>query len=122
MTRIGSTAGAGVCARRGLFHTPVWADAGYLSAELEYGYARTRAHRALAVVREFLDALISLPFGRDEAVRYGIIRDELEPSGHPIGDRDTMIAATALANGCVVVTDNVRHFSRVEGLQVENGT
>jgi len=38
----------------------------------------------------------------------------------PIGERDLMIAAIAIANGCRVVTDHLREFRRVPGLLVEN--
>jgi tRNA(fMet)-specific endonuclease VapC len=51
---------------------------------------------------------------------YGEIRSDLEKRGTPIGSLDTMIAAHARALGAVLVTNNVREFSRVEGLQVEN--
>jgi tRNA(fMet)-specific endonuclease VapC len=45
---------------------------------------------------------------------------KLEGAGIKIGDRDTLIAAQVLALGAVLVTRNVREFSRVEGLVVEN--
>jgi tRNA(fMet)-specific endonuclease VapC len=51
---------------------------------------------------------------------YGEIRSDLEKHGIPIGSLDTMIAAHARALGAVLVTNNVREFSRVEGLRVEN--
>ncbi len=51
---------------------------------------------------------------------YGEIRSDLEKRGTPIGSLDTMIAAHARALGAVLVTNNVREFSRVEGLRVEN--
>ncbi|MFM8910174.1 MAG: type II toxin-antitoxin system VapC family toxin [Gemmatimonadota bacterium] len=39
--------------------------------------------------------------------------------GQPIGERDLIIAATALAHGCDVATGNLREFTRVPGLRVE---
>jgi tRNA(fMet)-specific endonuclease VapC len=51
---------------------------------------------------------------------YGEIRAELERMGQPIGANDYWIAAQGRAHGAVVVTDNVREFSRVTGLVVEN--
>ncbi len=61
-----------------------------------------------------------LPFDHAAGEIYGKIRVELERSGTMIGEPDTRIAAIALANDLTVVTGNVRHFSRVPGLQVEN--
>jgi tRNA(fMet)-specific endonuclease VapC len=51
---------------------------------------------------------------------YGDIRASLERVGTPIGGNDLLIAAHALASDCILVTDNEREFSRVEGLVVEN--
>jgi len=52
--------------------------------------------------------------------KYGEIRWQLEQKGMKIGDMDTFIAATALEEGLIVVTGNTEHFSRIEGLKVEN--
>ena len=54
----------------------------------------------------------------DEA--YSKLRAELESARTPIGANDMLIAAHALASGCVLVTDNGREFSRIIGLKVEN--
>ncbi len=59
-------------------------------------------------------------FGQEGAEQYGRIRADLERKGIPIGPLDTMIAGHALALGCTIVTNNVRVFSRVTGLDVEN--
>jgi len=40
--------------------------------------------------------------------------------GTPIGSNDLQIAAIALANNLILVTHNVREFSRVQGLQIED--
>lgn len=42
----------------------------------------------------------------------------LSHSGRNIGDNDIWIAATALAHGLPLVSRNVRHFSRVPGLNL----
>ena len=52
--------------------------------------------------------------------QYGEIRWQLESKGLKIGDIDTFIAATALEEELIVVTGNTEHFSRIEGLKVEN--
>jgi tRNA(fMet)-specific endonuclease VapC len=51
---------------------------------------------------------------------YARLRVQLESAGQPIGPNDLLIASQALAYDLIVVTNNVREFSRVEGLQVEN--
>ena len=51
---------------------------------------------------------------------YAVLRSQLEEDGTPIGDADLWMAAQALHDGSVMVTDNVRELGRVPGLQVEN--
>jgi tRNA(fMet)-specific endonuclease VapC len=54
------------------------------------------------------------------SIEYGIIRNDLEALGTPIGPMDTLIAAHAKSLGYILVTNNEREFNRVKGLQVEN--
>jgi len=50
--------------------------------------------------------------------KYADIRRTLRPSNSLIGDVDTLIAATALEYGFIVVTANQNHFQKVRGLNV----
>lgn len=61
-----------------------------------------------------------VPFDRPAAEIHGRIRHAVRK--HPIGERDLLIAAIALANDLVVVTHNVKEYSRVNGLEVEDWT
>jgi len=45
---------------------------------------------------------------------------DLYKHGELIADADILIAASALANGCGIVTNNEAHFRRIVGLRVEN--
>lgn len=54
------------------------------------------------------------------AVRSGDISADLHKRGLPIGSEDCLIGATALVHDLVLVTRNIKHFERIEGLQVEN--
>ena len=64
--------------------------------------------------------MTTVPFGRPEAAAAARVRADLEAEGRPIGPYDVLIAGTALAQGAVLVTRNVREFNRVRGLAVEN--
>ena len=46
--------------------------------------------------------------------------ESLDGKGKRIDDADVLIAATALTYGCPLVTANVRHFSRFDGLELLN--
>ena len=54
------------------------------------------------------------------AEHYGHVRATLAQQGLPIGNNDLWLAAHALAEGWTLVTNNLREFSRVPGLRVEN--
>ena len=81
------------------------------SERVEYNRERlATVVKALALVP--LDAAVSRAYAR--------IRANLEWKGTPIGANDLWIAAQAMALDATLVTDNVREFSRVDGLIVEN--
>ena len=90
-------------------------------AELEYGvqHSSNPARNEQALLR-FLVPLTILPFGTVEAAEYGSVRHLLLEKGTPIGPMDMLIAAHAKAEDLILVTNNVREFERVPGLQVEN--
>ena len=51
------------------------------------------------------------------------IRDQLLRTGQPIGELDMMIAAHSLSAGAVLVTNNLRHYERIDApLILENWT
>lgn len=51
---------------------------------------------------------------------FGQIKANLEERGCRIADADIIIAATALESGITLVTGNLKHFSRVDGIKLEN--
>ncbi len=69
-------------------------------------------------VSEVLAGLDILEFGEDAARIYGYIQATLRRAGRPAGDMDTLIAATAIANGMPVMTRNAKHFDSMPGLVV----
>lgn len=89
-------------------------------AELRFGVLKGRAP---AVAGEWLDQFLAiqeiLAFDVMAARHHASVRLALAQAGTPIGERDLVIAATALAHGLVVATGNVREFGRVPGLGVE---
>jgi tRNA(fMet)-specific endonuclease VapC len=60
-----------------------------------------------------------LPWTMEVAWHYGEIYRALAAQGQLIGANDMWIAATALAHGFGVVTNNQAEFNRVPGLAVE---
>lgn len=89
-------------------------------AELRFGALNGRnPGAAIAAVEAFLSSPITvLPFDRAAARHHAELRYTLR--AQRIGERDFVIASVALAHGLTLATGNVREFTRVPGLAVEN--
>jgi tRNA(fMet)-specific endonuclease VapC len=74
----------------------------------------------LEVIEGFAARLSVLDFDRNAAVHSGQIIAALELRGEKIGAYDSQIAGHARSQGLIIVTNNIREFSRVDGLRLEN--
>jgi tRNA(fMet)-specific endonuclease VapC len=89
--------------------------------ELYHGaYRSKRRLENLEKVRGLLASLDVLSLDDGSCVNAGQIRAVLEFRGSKIGDADSLIAGVALRNNQKIITRNIEHFSRVQGLQVES--
>lgn len=61
-----------------------------------------------------------LPFDESAAIQSAKIRSHLERKGKAIGPYDTLIAGHAVSIDATLVTANIREFSRVPKIKVEN--
>ena len=90
-------------------------------AELRYGAdcstGRDANHRA---IDDFVSGVTVLPVDASIARVFGEIKADLRRQGKLIEDFDLLLAATALANGLTLVTNNVAHFERVAKLPLSN--
>lgn len=91
-----------------------------VACELRYGAHKRGSARLTAQLEAVLQVLAVAPFESPADTAYAAIRADLERAGLPIGANDLLIAAHALALDSVLVTDNTREFSRIEGLRCEN--
>ena len=71
-------------------------------------------------LNDFLRGLTILDI--DEAICkiFGKERGRLRAAGRSIGDFDLLIGATALHHDLTLLTNNRRHFERIEGLRIES--
>lgn len=91
-------------------------------AEMRYGQIGKKSSPKHAVlVDEFIHRIDGiLPWDQqavDETVR---LKQYLAAAGTPIGENDAAIAGHATASGCILVTNNMREFSRAPTLVVED--
>lgn len=92
-------------------------------AELEFGIQKSefKEKNKVALI-EFLTIFNILSFSDKDAESYGIIRADLERKGNVIGSIDMLLAAQAIANNYIFVTNNTKEFKRIKALKIENWT
>ncbi len=96
----------------------LWLSA-IVAAELRFGAAKLASPRFAAAVEAWLVGFEVRPWPLEATHHYAQIRAALERRGTPVGNMDLMIAAHAMAEDSVVITNNAREFHRVPGLAVE---
>jgi len=89
--------------------------------ELRVGIEKSEApQKRVSELFDFTSQVEVLPFGIAEAEYAAVIRANLEKKGTPIGPYDILIAATALSKNSTLITHNIKEFSRVENLIIED--
>jgi tRNA(fMet)-specific endonuclease VapC len=88
--------------------------------ELYKGAYRSQAReRHLSNIEQrILPSVTVLPYDLGCAKVFGEVRASLEETGTILPDADIQIAATAIYHGLELVTDNLRHFQRIEKLRI----
>jgi tRNA(fMet)-specific endonuclease VapC len=90
--------------------------------ELEYGTLKIASLERRKILARMLDGLRDIPFDRAAARETAILRMDLERRGLVIGPMDLLIAGTALSRGAILATNNIREFSRIETLRLDDWT
>lgn len=96
----------------------LWLSA-VVAAELRFGAARLASPRFSAAVEAWLAGFDVRPWPVEATHHYAQIRAALERADQPVGAMDLLIAAHAMAEDSVILTNNAREFHRVPGLAVE---
>lgn len=91
-----------------------------VACELRFGARKKNAPLLTARIDSLLQAMEVLPLDADVDRVYAEVRTMLEAAGRPSGANDLLIAAHALNEGCILVTNNMSEFAHVTGLVVEN--
>ena len=91
------------------------------ASELAFGAQKsTRKKRNIEVLDSLFEILEILPYDHKAIPHYARIRQYLEASGKIIGELDMLIAAHAISLDLVLVTNNIKEFSRIAELKLEN--
>lgn len=91
-------------------------------AELKYGVEKSsNPEKNRQVVNELIDSFKQLPINGALNV-YAKEKARLKKNGKLVDDFDLLIGATAIQNKMVLVTNNEKHFERLQNIKVENWT
>jgi tRNA(fMet)-specific endonuclease VapC len=89
--------------------------------ELVYGAKKSaRVDKNLAVVRRVAELFPIIDVTPAIMDTFGDLKAGLQKRGKPLDDMDLLIAATAMNYGLVLVTNNLKHFKRIKGLDLVN--
>ena len=89
-------------------------------AELRFGAETRRSRKLHRLISTFVETVEVVSFDQSAAGRFATVAAALARRGEPIGTFDALMAAHALSLGLTFVTNNIRHFRRVMGLETEN--
>jgi tRNA(fMet)-specific endonuclease VapC len=90
-------------------------------AELCFGaYNSKKVEENLKRIELFKKNLTILSDSEESAKQFGKIKANLKSKGKIIEDFDILIASIAFVNHCVLITNNVEHFKRIDDLQIQN--
>ena len=89
-------------------------------AELQYGAMKRNSLIITQKVQAFCNLVQCIGWNAEAAIVYAQLRNELETQGNLIGSMDMMIAASAIVENDILVTNNTAHFSRIHNLKLAN--
>ena len=74
----------------------------------------------MAKIKTLENSLEVIPLGQEIVENIGKQKTQLERAGTPLDDFDLALGCCALAHNLILVTNNVKHFRKMEGLKVTN--
>lgn len=88
--------------------------------ELIYGaYNSSKINQNLKVIEPFLNSFKVLEFTKISSLIFAKEKARLKKNGNIIADMDLMIASIAIENDCTLISNNIKHFDRVQNLELE---
>lgn len=101
-------------------HFPDVCISAITAAELQYGAQKRKSQLLTRNVNAYCNLVPICEWTREAAETYAEMRVELEKHGTPVGSMDMLIAASAIAEGAILITNNIAHFLKIGKLRVEN--
>jgi len=89
-------------------------------AELMYGLKKRDNKKYLPKVEMIFDNIKIYDFDKKAATIFSTLKSDMQTKGIVVADMDLMIASIALANGEKLISNNLKHFSKIKNLELEN--
>ncbi len=89
-------------------------------SELIFGLKKRDNKTLLPKVELMFNNIKIYNFDKNSARVFGILKALLSNKGAIIADMDLMIASIAITNNKILVSNNLKHFEKIEGLVVES--
>ena len=88
--------------------------------ELMYGaYNSARVEQNLKIIEPFLESFQVLEFDKISSVIFAKEKAKLKKQGNIIADMDLMIASITMGKSFTLLTNNTKHFQRIQDLKIE---
>jgi len=89
-------------------------------AEVLYGLEISPKYNKLyPFVKDLLNSFLHLDFNKKSAEIFAKIKSNLKKKGNLLADADLMISSICLENNCSLITNNIKHFSRIKALSLK---
>ena len=88
-------------------------------SELIYGLTKKDSKRYLPKVELIFENIKLYSFDKKSARIFGILKAQMQKEGIVVADMDLMIASITLTYDEVLISNNIKHFSKVKGLRIE---
>ena len=89
-------------------------------SELIYGLKKRDNKKYLPKVELIFENIKLYSFDKKSAKIFGILKATMQKRGIVVADMDLMIASIAIAYEEPLISNNLKHFSKIEGLDVES--
>ena len=85
-----------------------------------YGLKKRDNKKYLPKVEMIFDNIKIYDFDKKSATIFSTLKSDMQTKGIVVADMDLMIASIALANGEKLISNNLKHFSKIKNLELEN--
>jgi tRNA(fMet)-specific endonuclease VapC len=90
-------------------------------AEMEFGIENSlKPQENRIALLKFISLFNIVYFDDQDAIPYGRLKAKLKKEGNIIGPIDMLLAAQAISKKLIFVTNNIKEFSRIDNLKLEN--